>query len=55
MHRVPRALGVLALLTTATWLTAASSQAQAPAAKKGGVLRVALIGRIRPTYPKRFT
>src|SRR6267143_1903719 len=44
MHRVPRALTVLALLTTATWLTASSSQAQAPAAKKGGVLRVALIG-----------
>src|SRR5882762_2788624 len=44
MHRVPRAFTVLALLTTATWLTASSSQAQAPAAKKGGVLRVALIG-----------
>src|SRR5467141_142764 len=44
MHGVPRALTVLALLTTATWLTASSSQAQAPAAKKGGVLRVALIG-----------
>src|SRR5882762_5249126 len=44
MHRVPRALTVLALLTTATWLTASSSQAQAPAAKRGGVLRVALIG-----------
>src|SRR5882762_4020083 len=44
MHRVPRAFTVLALLTTATWLTASSSQAQAPAAKRGGVLRVALIG-----------
>src|SRR5205814_355656 len=44
MYRVPRALTVLAVFTTATWLTASSIQAQAPAAKKGGVLRVALIG-----------
>jgi len=38
MHRDPRALTVLALLATAAWLTASASQAQAPAAKKGGLL-----------------
>src|SRR6267378_3933982 len=50
MLRVPRVLGVLASLTTAAWLAAALGEAQAPAAKpappakKGGILRVALIG-----------
>src|SRR5712664_4630936 len=44
MQRVPRVLGALALLTTAMWLAASLGKAQAPAAKKGGVLRVALIG-----------
>ena len=56
MHRVPRALGVAALLAIAAWLAASSGEAQAPAtkpaptakpapaAKTGGVLRIALIG-----------
>ena len=47
MHRVPRALVVVMLLTIAVW-AASAGEAQAPskpaAAAKGGVLRVALIG-----------
>jgi peptide/nickel transport system substrate-binding protein len=43
MRRVPRMLPALALLVVAAGATV-SSEAQPPAGKKGGVLRVALIG-----------
>jgi len=44
MHRVVRAVLAAPLVALAVWLAAAPGEAQAPAPKKGGVLRVAMIG-----------
>jgi peptide/nickel transport system substrate-binding protein len=44
MHRVARVVLAAPLVALAVWLAAAPGEAQAPAPKKGGVLRVAMIG-----------
>ena len=44
MHRVGRVVLAAPLLALAVWLAAAPGEAQAPAPKKGGVLRVGMIG-----------
>jgi peptide/nickel transport system substrate-binding protein len=43
-RRLPRLLGVLAIVTAATWLAAAPGESQTAAPKKGGVLRIGMIG-----------
>lgn len=55
VRRLPRVLGVLAVVTAAIGLLASPSDSQTAAAKKGGVLRVGTIGEPPTLYAHATT